>query len=68
MLERNQSAILQKLADGGDIAVSETIAWPSAIREALRTLTWNLYAVQRDGSYEITPEGIFELRRLKRLG
>ena len=67
MLERNQSVLLQKLADGEDIAVRETIAWPSAIREALRTLTWGLFVVIRDGSYEITPEGIFELRRLKRL-
>jgi hypothetical protein len=67
MLEHNQSVILQKLTDGGDTTVSETAPWPAALREALRILVWNLYVVMRDERYEITPEGIFELRRLKRL-
>jgi hypothetical protein len=67
MLEKSQTAILQKLADGGEITAREASAWPSAIREALRILTWDLYVLLRDGSYEITPEGIFELRRLKSL-
>jgi hypothetical protein len=66
-LENNQFAILQKLADGGDITVREASTWPSAIREALRILTWDLYVVMRDGGYRSTPEGIFELRRLKSL-
>jgi hypothetical protein len=65
IMENIQSAILQKLADGGDITVRETSTWPSAIREALRILTWDLYVVMLDGSYEITPQGIIELRRLK---
>lgn len=67
MLESVQSAILQKLIDGGDTTVSETATWPSALRESLRILVWDLYVVLRDERYEITPEGIFELRRLKRL-
>jgi hypothetical protein len=65
MLEKDQSAILQKLTDGGDTTVLETAKWPSALREALRILVWDLYVVMRDERYEITPEGIFELRRLK---
>jgi len=67
MLEHNQSVILQKLTDGGDTTVDETATWPAALREALRILVWNLYVVMRDERYEITPEGILELRRLKRL-
>ena len=67
MLEHNQSAILQKLIDDGGTTVRETATWPSALREALRILVWNLYAVLHEERYEITPEGIFELRRLKRL-
>jgi hypothetical protein len=67
MLENNQAAILQKLIDDGETTVRETATWPYALREALRILVWNLYVVLRDECYEITPEGIFELRRLKRL-
>ncbi|MBV5276044.1 MAG: hypothetical protein JZU52_21225 [Lamprocystis purpurea] len=67
MLENIQSAILLKLMDGGDTTVSETATWPSALRESLRILVWDLYVVLREGHYEITPEGIIELRRLQRL-
>ena len=67
MLEKDHVAFLQKLVDGGAIAVRETATWPSVLREALRILVWDLYVVLRDERYEITPEGIFELRRLKSL-